>query len=307
MPEVKYQMPMVEGQWSMVNGQMSKVRFAFFGTDEFSIGVLEELKSAGFIPSLIVTAPDKPRGRKLVMTAPPVKVWAQKNNVQFLQPEKLDSSFIGQMSKVNCQLFIVASYGKIIPEKFLQIPAHQTLNVHPSILPKLRGPSPLETAILEEKETGVTIMRLDEEMDHGPIAAQKKISVANWPPRYEDLENLLSREGGKLLSEILPSWLSGEILPTAQDDLQATYTKKITKEDGRIDLSDNPEKNFRKIQAFHKWPKAYFFIKHGDTEKRIIITDAELENNLLVIKKVIPEGKKEMSYRDFIRGYKTTE
>ena len=150
-------------------------------------------------------------------------------------------------------------------------------------------------------------MRLDEEMDHGPIVAQAKVSISDWPPRYEDLENLLSSEGGKLLSEILPRWFAGKVTEIPQDHIQATYTKKITKEDGRINLSDNPEKNFRKIQAFHKWPKAYFFIEHSGRQKRVIVTEAELENNLLIIKKVIPEGKKEIPYSDFIRGYKIAD
>jgi len=142
----------------------------FFGTSRFSVIVLEELKKAGIMPELVVTAPDTPQGRKLILTPPPVKAWAQENGVKFLQPQKLDDSFIGQLSKVNAQLFLLASYGKIIPQKVLDLPQHGTLNVHPSLLPKYRGPSPIQSQILaDDKNVGVSIILLDEKMDHGPI------------------------------------------------------------------------------------------------------------------------------------------
>ena len=152
------------------------MNFAFFGTDEFSVIILEELKNAGLLPARIVTATDKKMGRGMRLTPPPVKLWAQKNNISFLQPEKLDDGFFFELSTCNLQLFIVASYGKIIPKKILDIPTHSSLNVHPSLLPLYRGPSPLETQILDGAgETGVTIMKMDEEMDHGPILAQREL------------------------------------------------------------------------------------------------------------------------------------
>lgn len=278
------------------------IKPVFFGTSSFSIGVLDALKKEGIVPALIVTAPDKPRGRKLIVTPPPVKIWAQENNIPFLQPEKLDDAFAHRLQTTNYGLFVVASYGKIIPKQVLDIPKHGTLNVHPSLLPKLRGASPIQSAILSEESTGVTIILLDEKMDHGPIIAQEEVPVTLWPPKESVLEKILAEAGGKLLANIIPKWIDGNIEPKEQEHERATYTKKFTKEDGLIDLSDDPTTNYRKIQAFEVWPKAYFFTERHGKQTRVAITDAELIEGILVIKKVTPEGKKEMNYEDFLRG-----
>lgn len=151
-----------------------EIKYAYFGTDGFAVAILDELKKADLLPELIVTNPDKPKGRKLVMTPPEVKVWADENGIKTLQPEKLDEDFINSLKKDEWDLFVVASYGKIIPEEIINLPKHKTLNVHPSLLPLYRGPSPIESAILDDsKETGVTIMRMDKKMDHGPILNQE--------------------------------------------------------------------------------------------------------------------------------------
>ncbi len=208
--------------------------------------------------------------------------------------------FTGENTEVTVGKFV--DHGKIIPQNILDIPAHKTLNVHPSLLPKLRGASPIQSAILEEEKTGVTIMRLDEKMDHGPIVAQKELQDENWRTPYGALEKTLGEMGGSLLSEILPDWVSGKIVETEQKHEDATYTKKIEKTDGLISLNDDAEKNLRKIKAFSVWPGTYFFTQHKGKEIRVIITDAEKIDGKLEIKKVIPESKKEMSYRDFLKG-----
>lgn len=294
--------------------QHNKQKIVFWGTSSFSIGVLEALKESGVIPDLIVTAPDKPRGRKLLITPPPVKIWAQENNIPFLQPEILNASLSSMLHDLRSTLFIVASYGKIISQPVLDIPKYGSLNVHPSLLPKLRGASPIQSAILSEDTTGVTIMLLDDKMDHGPIVAQKEIPITPWPaptreestrggpPKASELEQKLAYEGGKLLAETIPRWIAGEITVQEQDHTKATYTKKFTKEDGLIDLSGDPTMNFRKVQAFDVWPKAYFFTERHGKQIRVAVTDAELTGGNLVIKKVLPEGKKEMNYEDFLRG-----
>ncbi|OGZ10210.1 MAG: methionyl-tRNA formyltransferase [Candidatus Lloydbacteria bacterium RIFCSPHIGHO2_02_FULL_51_22] len=276
------------------------MNFAFFGTDEFSVIILEELKNAGLLPARIVTATDKKMGRGMRLTPPPVKLWAQKNNISFLQPEKLDDGFFFELSTCNLQLFIVASYGKIIPKKILDIPTHSSLNVHPSLLPLYRGPSPLETQILDGAgETGVTIMKMDEEMDHGPILAQRELGqVSSFKFQVAtctELHDALAHLGGALLAETIPKWLAGEITPQEQEHEKATYTKKITKADGLISLDDDAEKNYRKFRAYTPWPGLYFF--HNDL--RVKITDAGLEDGKFVIKKVIPAGRREMRYEDF--------
>ncbi len=281
------------------------ISFAFFGTSEFSVYVLDALKEKGVLPTQIITTPDQPQGRKLIVTPPPVKVWAIENKISYIQPESLkEVGLVEKLESYKCDVFIVASYGKIIPQTILDIPKYKTLNAHPSLLPKLRGASPIQTAILEENSTGITIMRLDEKMDHGPIIAQKEISAEPWPPHYTILEKKLGTECGHILAEILPEWVAGKIPEKEQNHDLATYTKKIEKTDGQISLDDDAEKNLRKIRAFEVWPNAYFFAKSKNDAKeiRVIIKDAEMIDSKLEINRVIPEGKKEMNYRDFLKG-----
>ena len=299
-----------------MNNAPTTPRVVFFGTPRFAAIVLDELVAAGYLPVLIVTAPDKPKGRKLVLTPSEVKVWANAHHIPVLTPEKLqDELFAQELKKAGGDLFLVAAYGKIIPKAVLDIPKHGTLNVHPSLLPKFRGPSPIESAILsDEDHTGTSIMVLDEAMDHGPIVAQRLFegsatteahpSLA-WPPKADTLTDALAHEGGKLLAESIPTWImTGNATP--QDHTHATFTKKITKEDGLIDLARDPLLNYKKIRALD----AYFFVERGGKQIRVRITDAayrELpgERGELILTRVIPEGKKEMPYADFLRGAHT--
>ena len=298
------------------------IKFAFFGSSEFSIHVLEVLKTKEFLPSLIITTPDKPKGRGLVLSSTPVKLWAEKNNIPVLDPAKLDDVFIKQYKGYPwIELFIVASYGKIIPDQIINLPEHKTLNVHPSLLPNYRGASPIQSAITDDaKDTGVTIIRLDKEMDHGPIVTVENIHFDEWPT-YEAVEEKLGSIGGNLLAKILLDWIDGKIKEVNQDHSQATFTKKIVKEDGLLDPADlkadastgRAYLAFRKIQAYHSWPGAYFFVEkknplaplekksaQSSNKIRVKITSASWKNNKLIIEKVIPEGKKEMLYKDFL-------
>ncbi|HEY0220622.1 MAG TPA: methionyl-tRNA formyltransferase, partial [Candidatus Paceibacterota bacterium] len=216
------------------------VNFAYFGTGNLSVIVLEELKKKSFLPKLIVTVPDKPQGRKMILTASRAKIWAQKENIPFLELDSLKNPDTVDLIKKysDCyDLFLVVSYGKIIPKNILDIPKYKTLNLHPSILPKLRGASPIKSAILNEDETGVSIMRLDEELDHGPIVFQEKINIENWPPYEEDLEKILGVIGGERFAEIIPSWIEGKIDEEEQDHSLATFCGKIKKTDAEINLS----------------------------------------------------------------------
>lgn len=278
-------------------------KIAFFGTSEISVIVLEELKKAGLTPALVITMPDKPKGRKLVMTPPPAKVWALENKINFVQPKKLDEVLLKLLRKGDFDLFIVASYGKILKQELLALPKRGTLNVHPSLLPRLRGASPVISAILgDEKKTGVTIMLLNEGMDSGPIIAQASVEVKPWPPKARELAELLVSEGAKLLTEVIPKWIDGKIKPEEQDESKATFTKKIAKEDGLIELDGNAYQNLLKIRGFDRWPGTYFFAERHGKKTRVKITDADIENGNLKIKRVIPEGKKDMNYEDFLRG-----
>ena len=279
--------------------------FAFFGTSEVAVYVLDALEAQGLLPALIVTAPDRPKGRGLTLTPSPAKAWALERDIDVITPESLKGPEIhNELANTDWDLFVVASYGKIIPKSILDLPRKGSLNVHPSLLPKFRGPSPIMSAILaDERETGVTIMLMDEEMDHGPILAQARIEIdaEDWPMRGRDLEELLATEGGNLLAETIPQVMEGALPREEQLHAEATYTKKFTPEDARIDLSDGPYNNLLKIRTFDQNPRAHFIDEQG---KRVIITDAAVENGTLVLLSVIPEGKKEMSYEEYLRSQK---
>ena len=281
----------------------SRIRFAYFGTPLFATIILDELEKEGYLPAVVITAPDKPKGRKLIVTPSEVRVWAEARNIPVLTPITLrDEVFERNLALYDSHLFIVAAYGKIIPKKILEMPRYGVLNVHPSLLPKFRGSSPIESVILSnEEQTGVTIMKLDEDLDHGPIVAQELHTTREWPPKGSVLTGALAHEGGALLARTIPEWIT-EQKAKEQDHAQATFTKKIIKEDGRIDLEEDPLSNYKKIQAFDEWPGAYFFTKRSGKDIRVRITHATYKDNKLNILRVIPEGKKEMSYEDFLRG-----
>ncbi|MCX6731666.1 MAG: methionyl-tRNA formyltransferase [Candidatus Parcubacteria bacterium] len=276
------------------------MKFAFFGTGDFSVKVAEILFQNNFIPEFIITTPDKPAGRKMLLTPPPLKIWAQKNNIEFIQLEKLTRY---ALPVTHYDLFIIAAYGKIIPKEILDIPKYGTLNVHPSLLPKYRGPSPIQSFILSgENETGVTVMLTDEQIDHGQILAKSEIRSTK-SETYKELEEKLAELGGKLLVETIPDFIAGKIKPVAQDHSKATFTKKITKQDGLINFDEPPELIERKIRAFTPWPSVYTFINN----KRIIITKAKLIDGELKIERIKPEGKNEMDAANFYFSTKGTK
>ena len=298
-----------------------KPLFAFFGTPYIATIVLDQLEARGMLPALVVTAPDRPVGRGLTLTPSPVKKWALERGIDVATPEKLsDPAFIAEIQNTDWDVFVVSMYAKLIPKKVLDMPRRGCLNVHPSLLPKFRGPSPVLSAILaDEKDTGVTIMQLSEKMDEGPIIAQASIELEEetadepgWPPKGSEFEKLLSQEGGTLLAEVLPKWVAGTIPAEEQDHTQATYTKKFTDEDALLHqeatggqalpvatTGEIGRENFLKIRAFDASPKPYFISKNG---KRVIVKEAKWQDGKLVITRVTPEGKKEMDYQDFLRG-----
>lgn len=281
----------------------SPISFAFFGTPEFSTLVLAELISKNFYPKVIITSPDKPAGRGLALTQSPVKRFAIEHQIPFLQPEKLDQEFISSLEKMKLDTFIVAAYGKILPSSLLATPIHPPLNVHPSLLPKYRGTSPVESQILaDEKNIGVSVIRMDEKMDHGPIVAQEKIEITDWPISRDALNDILWKKGGQLLANILTEWISGKAKETPQNHDNASVTKKIEKTDGLIDIAGSDKKNYLKYLAYEGWPGTYFFSEIGSKKIRVIIKRAHFEATKFIIDSIVPEGKKEMPYRDFLKG-----
>ena len=276
--------------------QNKNIKFVFFGTPDVASETLEILKVNGYIPSLIITSQDKPQGRKMLLTSPPVKTWAIENNIQYLQPEKLDEEFIYNLKPITYNLFIVVAYGKILPEKLLSLPKLGSINIHYSLLPKYRGASPVESAILNgDTETSITIQKMELKMDSGPIIVKETIKIL-LDEKASDLRKRLIKIGGELLVKTLPNIIENKIQLIPQNEEDATYCKKIKKEDGLIDLNDDAKINYNKFRAYASWPRTFFF----QNNKRIIITDALLENGEFKILKVLPEGKKEINYKNFI-------
>ena len=289
-----------------------KIPFVFFGTGEIAVGAISAMKDRGVIPALVITSPDKPAGRGRVVTPSPAAAWAQAQHIDVLKPEKLDSVFIDELKERNVAIaskaFLVIDYGQFLPDALLAIPERGVLNMHPSLLPSLRGSSPIRSAILNNvRETGVTVMLVDAEMDHGPVVAQKKVPIPEWPPRGRELDALLAREGGALLADILPHWVDGEIIEQIQNHDVATYTRQFIKEDGLLDLYADPYQNLLKICAFDGWPGTYAFFIKADKRIRVQILDAHIEGTKLIIDIVKPEGKSEMKYDDFARSGVTAE
>ena len=283
-----------------------KYTFAFFGSDEFSIIVLEELIQSGYIPTLCITQPHKPNGRKLVLTPTPIKEYCLSHNIKVITPEKLSVEEIQNVSKDNLyDFFVVASYGKIISQSILNIPKHGCLNVHPSLLPQYRGASPIETAILNDtKDTGVTIMLMDAQMDHGPIIKQAEYLFEEWPSTKQEVHDTLAHLGGRMLVEVIQPFIQGDIVISPQDHTQATFTKMIQKGDGKIELSDTDYKTYLKYLALTPWPGLFFFIKKQDKDVRVKIESAHYDiQKGFVIDTVIPEGKNSMNWESFKNGY----
>ena len=293
--------------------KMTNIRFVFFGTAPLARGVLDALESSGSLPSLIVAGPDSINARKKTVVFPPEKIWALERGITVVQPAKIDTQFIQTLTSEVWDIFVVASYGKILPLEVLKIPKHGVLNMHPSLLPRLRGPSPIRCAILtDECETGVSIILLDQEMDHGPIIAQKRVPIPQWshppklggggPPRGRELDELLAREGGALLASYAIKWVRGEVSSHKQNHDLATYCDFIKKEDGQLDLSSDAYQNLLKIRAYDGWPGTFAYFHRAGTRVRVKILDAHLEGSALVLDRVIPEGKREMSHEEFLRS-----
>lgn len=279
-------------------------RVIFFGTPEIAVPALRALNNEYDVVG-VVTKPDKPVGRKKILTAPPVKRLALELGIPVFQPKTLQptkksgAQAIAELQALAAQVCVVFAYGKILPRKVLEMTPLGCVNVHPSMLPVLRGPSPLQGAILEGlPETGVSIMLLDEEMDTGPLIAQERL-VLDARETAETLHDKAAQLSGTLLTRALAGYIDGSLTPQPQDNDKATYCSLIKKEDGLIDWSRSAEEIDRQIRAFTPWPGVYTFC--GDTRVKILV--AHVAGGTLIIERVQPEGKQPMSYEDFQRGY----
>lgn len=275
------------------------MKYVFFGGEPLGLPTLQALHEAGYTPSLVVCNPDRPAGRGKQLTAPAIKNWAVKNNIPVAQPERVNGeSFRTLLAETEWDLFIVVAYNKILPKWLIELPKHQTINVHPSLLPKLRGASPIRSAILqnEPEHVGVSIMQMDEAMDSGPLLAQERldISMDAWPLSGPDLDALLIEHGAELLIDTLPKILADNCTPRPQNHEKATYCGKLDKSMAElaIDPYNLPNGNeafqaLLTIQAFAGIGDAWF--THNDV--RYKVKSAHLEDGRLVIGSVVPAGK----------------
>jgi len=251
----------------------NNIKFIFWGTEKFARDILKILIDNDYIPALIITPPDKKVGRKQILTASPVKLLALENNIKILQPEKIKNNkdFYKEITNLQADLSIVAQYGKILPLDILNIPKYKSINIHGSILPKYRGAAPVQFALLNgDKTTGVTLIQMDEKMDHGPILAQQELKIENIDTSSTLLDKL-AIIGGYLLIKTIPAYLNNEMELKEQKHENATFTKLITKEDALINWENDAKIIYQKFQAYYPWPGIYTFIEG----KRLKILNTE--------------------------------
>lgn len=300
---------------------MKDKKVVFMGTPDFSIPILEKLnKETNVI--LVVTMKDKPRGRKNILTPSPIKRFALDNNLKVFTPDSIKKDF-KLIVDLKPDIIITCAYGGILPKDLLNIPKYGCINVHASLLPKYRGASPIHSAVINgEKETGITIMYMDEKMDTGDIISSSKINI-NDSDNTGLIHDKLSLLGSELLIETLPQIFDGKVKRIKQNDSDATYCKKLTKEDEHISFDDSSVNIYNKIRGLNPYPGCYIKInnkvikviesKIGDksTKKYGTITSVNKDSigistndNDILITKIKPEGKKEMLIKDYLNGNK---
>jgi methionyl-tRNA formyltransferase len=258
--------------------KIAQIRIVFMGTPDFSKIILEGLVSEGYNVVSVFTQPDRPVGRKQEITSSPVKICAMQNGIPVEQPERLDDEAVKAISLLKPDLVIVAAYGEIVPKRILDMPGFGCLNIHTSILPRWRGASPIQNALLAGDEmTGVTIMLMDEALDTGPIISQKNVAISP-DDTTASLTEKLSRESVELLLETLPLWIRRKVEPRAQQDDGVTLCQLVEREDGRVFWNSSAETIYNQYRAFTPWPGIFTFWKRGQGEfVRIKLTRVSIQ------------------------------
>lgn len=293
---------------------MTKIsqKIVFFGTENYSLAVLKKLVEAGIPIAYVVTKPDTRRGRGHKLIEPPVKIYAKKHNIPVLQPNKV-SEIIDVITPLKPAVGILVAYGKIIPQSVIDIFSPGIINVHPSLLPAYRGPSPIEAAMTNlDDETGVSIMQLNAAMDAGPIYAQSRMPLTGKETKQELYDTLFS-EGSRLLISALPGIISGELQPKPQDDNIATYCHLLSKNDSYINPDNmTADQADAHVRAYLGFPRSRLIVKGRD----IIITKTHVDKTpqspldaccsdglwLIIDELVAPSGKT-MPIDAYLRGY----
>ncbi|WP_226528251.1 methionyl-tRNA formyltransferase [Metabacillus niabensis] len=297
-------------------------KIVFMGTPDFSVPILKSLIEEGFNIVGVVTQPDRPKGRKKLLTPPPVKIEAEKHNLKVLQPEKIRHE-VQDVLALEPDLIITAAFGQILPKELLEAPKYGCINVHASLLPELRGGAPIHYSILQGKtKTGITIMYMAEKLDAGDILTQIEVEI-DERDTVGLLHDKLSTAGVKLLLETLPPLLKGNITPQKQDDTKATFASNIKREQERIDWSKTGEEIYNQIRGLNPWPVSFTtyqdqLMKIWWGEKVKSNEDANPGTILLIeddgivvstgnktaikITELQPSGKKKMTGEEFLRG-----
>ncbi|MDQ0175873.1 methionyl-tRNA formyltransferase [Bacillus chungangensis] len=298
-------------------------KIVFMGTPDFSVPILRQLIKDGYDICGVVTQPDRPVGRKRVLTPPPVKQEAEKHQLPVIQPEKMNEIAIQQILALKPDLIVTAAFGQLLPKQILTAPTYGCINVHASLLPELRGGAPIHYAILQgKKQTGITIMYMVEKLDAGDMIRQVKVPIDERDD-VGTLHDKLSAAGARLLSETLPAIIAGDITPLPQNEEQATFAFNIKREDEKIDWSQPGEAIYNHIRGLRPWPVAYTSFqgkvmkiwggeKQPTNEKQAAGTIIEIVEDGFVVKtgndigikvtELQPAGKKKMTAQSFLRG-----
>lgn len=302
--------------------KIQDLKIIFMGTPEFSETILEKLIAEKYNIISVYTQSDKKVGRKQITTKSPVKALAEKNNIPVFTPEKLKPE-IENIRTQYPDLIIVAAYGKIIPQEILDIPKFKCINIHPSLLPKYRGASPLQNALLNgETITGTTIMLMTQEVDAGDILAQVKIEIDPLE-KLPEFSQRMSRESATLLLKTLPNWIESKIQPQKQDKEKATFCQMLNKEDGKIDWNKSAQEIFNCYRAFYPWPGIFTFwnekriklnkislaknldhtLKTGQVFQKEKLIAVQAKNGIIILEEIQIEGKPNLEIKSFINGY----
>jgi len=305
---------------------IKQYKIIFFGTPEFSAIILEKLINSPFLPIAVITAPDKLKGRKQILTPSQTKKLSQKKNILIFQPKVLrnNNKIVKELNDLKPDLFVVAAYGLILPLEILNIPHNGCINIHPSLLPKYRGASPIQQTILNgDKKTGTTLILMDRKMDHGPIISQKEFKEKIEEINYLELSLKLAILSANLLLDVLPKFLTKKIKPVKQNHEQATFVEKINKTDGKIDWNKSASKINRMTKAYHPWPGTYTVlntkklkiilveflkINHNKQPGIMFLTKNKIPaitcgKNALILKEIQLSGKNIITGKEFVNGY----
>lgn len=302
------------------------MKVVFMGTPDFSVGALEAIIEAGHQVAMVVTQPDKPKGRGKEMQMTPVKCCALRYDIPVFQPVKVKApEAVETLRSYEADIFVVAAFGQILSEEILQMPRYGCINIHASLLPKYRGAGPIQQVILDgEKETGITIMQMDKGLDTGDMLLQSVVPI-DEKETGDSLHDKLAAEGARLIVEALPKIEAGEVTPVKQDDTKSCYAGMLKKSMGEIDWKKDAAHIERMVRGLNSWPSAYTFY-HGKTLKiwesniakeKAVPTDGipgtitavekdafyvQTQDVPLEVTMVQLEGKKRMAVKDFLLG-----